>query len=132
MRSRRSRRIRRRCALADRHRGDERQNRQHAVRRVTGSGQGTPPVQGRHGGVRGLNGPECTSSARRRSQEGGEATPLSRKEGSAKGEAIYSVCSFHCPDPEEHTSELQSLMRISYAVFCLKKKTINTDKNTPI
>src|SRR3546814_9186314 len=26
---------------------------------------------------------------------------------------------------EEHTSELQSLMRISYAVFCLKKKQIN-------
>src|SRR3546814_981030 len=32
---------------------------------------------------------------------------------------------------EEHTSELQSLMRISYAVFCLKKKkTKNTDPNT--
>src|SRR3546814_6106878 len=27
---------------------------------------------------------------------------------------------------EEHTSELQSLMRISYAVFCLKKKTAKT------
>src|SRR3546814_4128193 len=27
---------------------------------------------------------------------------------------------------EEHTSELQSLMRISYAVFCLKKKNKNT------
>src|SRR3546814_10217463 len=27
---------------------------------------------------------------------------------------------------EEHTSELQSLMRISYAVFCLKKKQRNT------
>src|SRR3546814_10396811 len=27
---------------------------------------------------------------------------------------------------EEHTSELQSLMRISYAVFCLKKKNIYT------
>src|SRR3546814_1275887 len=27
---------------------------------------------------------------------------------------------------EEHTSELQSLMRISYAVFCLKKKTADT------
>src|SRR3546814_5584612 len=27
---------------------------------------------------------------------------------------------------EEHTSELQSLMRISYAVFCLKKKKHNT------
>src|SRR3546814_9391804 len=32
------------------------------------------------------------------------------------GEAIGS------PRSEEHTSELQSLMRISYAVFCLKKK----------
>src|SRR3546814_10862776 len=39
---------------------------------------------------------------------------------------------------EEHTSELQSLMRISYAVFCLKKKTtldrkhkeINTSRST--
>src|SRR3546814_10127953 len=30
---------------------------------------------------------------------------------------------------EEHTSELQSLMRISYAVFCLKKKN-RTQKNT--
>src|SRR3546814_13018723 len=28
-----------------------------------------------------------------------------------------------CSRSEEHTSELQSLMRISYAVFCLKKKT---------
>src|SRR3546814_6061418 len=28
---------------------------------------------------------------------------------------------------EEHTSELQSLMRISYAVFCLKKKKKNKD-----
>src|SRR3546814_4101668 len=31
---------------------------------------------------------------------------------------------------EEHTSELQSLMRISYAVFCLKKKTTNTPHDT--
>src|SRR3546814_1516904 len=31
---------------------------------------------------------------------------------------------------EEHTSELQSLMRISYAVFCLKKKTIRQTKTT--
>src|SRR3546814_2463252 len=30
---------------------------------------------------------------------------------------------------EEHTSELQSLMRISYAVFCLKKKTNIRTKN---
>src|SRR3546814_9034442 len=31
---------------------------------------------------------------------------------------------------EEHTSELQSLMRISYAVFCLKKKKQNTPTHT--
>src|SRR3546814_4646640 len=30
---------------------------------------------------------------------------------------------------EEHTSELQSLMRISYAVFCLKKKKINKNNH---
>src|SRR3546814_9243429 len=32
----------------------------------------------------------------------------------------------HHSRSEEHTSELQSLMRISYAVFCLKKKNKNT------
>src|SRR3546814_1549189 len=33
---------------------------------------------------------------------------------------------------EEHTSELQSLMRISYAVFCLKKKKNKTTNNAHI
>src|SRR3546814_7156124 len=33
---------------------------------------------------------------------------------------------------EEHTSELQSLMRISYAVFCLKKKKQEINQNTKI
>src|SRR3546814_2155884 len=33
------------------------------------------------------------------------------------------------PRSEEHTSELQSLMRISYAVFCLKKKKIQRTNN---
>src|SRR3546814_8365095 len=37
-----------------------------------------------------------------------------------------------CARSEEHTSELQSLMRISYAVFCLKKKkNHNNTLNTP-
>src|SRR3546814_7417280 len=35
-----------------------------------------------------------------------------------------------CSRSEEHTSELQSLMRISYAVFCLKKKKKNNTNNT--
>src|SRR3546814_2954405 len=33
---------------------------------------------------------------------------------------------------EEHTSELQSLMRISYSVFCLKKKKQKSEIHTPI
>src|SRR3546814_6580485 len=33
---------------------------------------------------------------------------------------------------EEHTSELQSLMRTSYAVFCLKKKNTHTEHNNII
>src|SRR3546814_2271542 len=34
----------------------------------------------------------------------------------------FGVSRSSAPRSEEHTSELQSLMRISYAVFCLKKK----------
>src|SRR3546814_2239112 len=44
-----------------------------------------------------------------------EPTPPSRWEG-----VPNILCT---PRSEEHTSELPSLMRISYAVFCLKKKT---------
>src|SRR3546814_6364942 len=40
--------------------------------------------------------------------------------------AKISAWSYYSPRSEEHTSELQSLMRISYAVFCLKKKTHKT------
>src|SRR3546814_7520410 len=36
------------------------------------------------------------------------------------------------PRSEEHTSELQSLMRISYAVFCLKKKKIYREEPTSL
>src|SRR3546814_13680068 len=36
-----------------------------------------------------------------------------------------------CNRSEEHTSELQSLMRISYAVFCLKKKKTETTEQQP-
>src|SRR3546814_2056500 len=40
--------------------------------------------------------------------------------------AILAVRAVIALRSEEHTSELQSLMRISYAVFCLKKKKTNT------
>src|SRR3546814_3284180 len=41
------------------------------------------------------------------------------------GNSTFQLCNTSANNPrsEEHTSELQSLMRISYAVFCLKKKT---------
>src|SRR3546814_3459033 len=47
-------------------------------------------------------------------RKGGE-TRLIAKRGRIAAETVQ-------PRSEEHTSELQSLMRISYAVFCLKKK----------
>src|SRR3546814_9886174 len=42
------------------------------------------------------------------------------------GKRTMKVCIYQTQRSEEHTSELQSLMRISYAVFCLKKKTQQT------
>src|SRR3546814_1496000 len=44
--------------------------------------------------------------------------------GHVRGRMRTAACQHHATDKrsEEHTSELQSLMRISYAVFCLKKK----------
>src|SRR3546814_2598449 len=52
-----------------------------------------------------------------------------------RGPAKRCSCSprYPCwPRSEEHTSELQSLMRISYAVFCLKKKKKRTTNNIDI
>src|SRR3546814_4523475 len=47
--------------------------------------------------------------------------------GNRLGEACGDLVAVEARS-EEHTSELQSLMRISYAVFCLKKKTSNRSK----
>src|SRR3546814_8065474 len=54
---------------------------------------------------------------------GGLAVPV-------QGEVTAIVLDQHDQRSEEHTSELQSLMRISYAVFCLKKKTMTTNDPT--
>src|SRR3546814_4394018 len=54
------------------------------------------------------------------------ADPVSRRLGRNCALAASSVAS-EAARSEEHTSELQSLMRISYAVFCLKKKNSNHD-----
>src|SRR3546814_4988243 len=64
--------------------------------------------------------------------------PERTMEGKARGRRVGAIGTFiggRFPGrSEEHTSELQSLMRISYAVFCLKKKQNRTHsrKNTVI
>src|SRR3546814_6628310 len=57
---------------------------------------------------------------------------VEKKQSSLRGRTIINLFfenSTRTRRSEEHTSELQYLMRISYAVFCLKKKN-NTNKQT--
>src|SRR3546814_1426933 len=51
-------------------------------------------------------------------------------EALATGRRPGDGVALHVGRSEEHTSELQSLMRISYAVFCLKKKTYKSPHQT--
>src|SRR3546814_9250649 len=54
----------------------------------------------------------------------GEPTGVQSAFGEVLGDAFDETSLSQGLRSEEHTSELQSLMRISYAVFCLKKKKI--------
>src|SRR3546814_4427365 len=78
-----------------------------------------------------LSGAGAAAKGGRFNREGVEALYLSLDEVTALRE--YQQTSPFLPPctmrSEEHTSELQSLMRISYAVFCLKKKKTK-QKNT--
>src|SRR3546814_3659874 len=58
---------------------------------------------------------------------GGDAPPGRRAAHGDTGRLRERGLPQPSPRSEEHTSELQSLMRISYAVFCLKKKNNNTE-----
>src|SRR3546814_10739890 len=53
---------------------------------------------------------------------------VDRQDGAAM--RVAGAVAFAEQKSEEHTSELQSLMRISYAVFCLKKKKKKNNKHT--
>src|SRR3546814_9464804 len=67
-----------------------------------------------------------------RDRAGQARRPHSRAPGRRPAGGAHGLCGRRAgglvtPRSEEHTSELQSLMRISYAVFCLKKnKTSNS------
>src|SRR3546814_3645620 len=76
----------------------------------------------------------CRSRSRTRACRGSESSSYSvnvEYSKEAKAGVEQGPASFHrrCRS-EEHTSELQSLMRNSYAVFCLKKKRTNNNNIT--
>src|SRR3546814_2871267 len=78
----------------------------------------SPGIRVRHGGGRAMHdGNELANASVTDGDEPIDTELLARTEA-----ALLTL-----PRSEEHTSELQSLMRISYAVFCLKKKN-NTNK----
>src|SRR3546814_10334727 len=88
----------------------------------------------RRGAVRGRS----IRSDHRRARHGRPGSgryPL--RDEAVSGSGPYRAVQVPAPAPrgrsrrtEEHTSELQSLMRISYAVFCLKKKKTTTQTTT--
>src|SRR3546814_9221964 len=87
-----------------------------------GGAGGSKPVRARHRNAERCPVWRCPCSAGRRAREG---RCTARKPRVAQGDCFRQDGDARS---EEHTSELQSLMRISYAVFCLKKKN-NTKIN---
>src|SRR3546814_5594975 len=73
-----------------------------------------------HGAVEGVAAPESANNAA--AQTAFIPTLTLGIPGSATMALFLGALMIHGIRSEEHTSELQSLMRISYAVFCLKKK----------
>src|SRR3546814_5679055 len=82
-------------------------------RAVVGAGFGVGPGQGQSG--QGGERARDEGEARDHGLESGRPRQGQPRKDDPRGRGDRS---------EEHTSELQSLMRISYAAFCLKKKTV--------
>src|SRR3546814_1551382 len=74
--------------------------------------------------VHGAHGPTCLSTGRHCSAGSGPRTGVHTHVTRTRGRHLHRKIAFEPKTlrSEEHTSELQSLMRNSYAVFCLKKK----------
>src|SRR3546814_5994808 len=80
---------------------------------------GAVPSAGIVTGIGRISGRECVVVCNDATVKGGTYYPLTVKKHLRAQEIAREN---GLPRSEEHTSELQSLMRISYAVFCLKKK----------
>src|SRR3546814_1350171 len=94
---------------------------EHVVAEDAGAGAGAADVHAARVALADQLG--CRGAA----DDGGDAQLVAAGEENAGGGLeLAQVLVALAVRSEEHTSELQSLMRISYAVFCLKKKT-NTD-----
>src|SRR3546814_7919179 len=88
------------------------------------------PLGDRHGRHAGARGEEpALRHPRRRAVARAERQPAFRLACSTRIIAAPSCRHHGAARSEEHTSELQSLMRISYAVFCLKKKKKHKEQN---
>src|SRR3546814_6766645 len=96
---------------------------------------GDDRLQRRHGERRHLLSADREEASARPGNRDGEPPPLRlsgrqrRREPAQPGGGLSRPRAFRS---EEHTSELQSLMRISYAVFCLKKKRENQNTEQKI
>src|SRR3546814_5683899 len=88
------------------------------VHPADGLASGRRPYIGTGGRLRSASARSRTSAARGADRPVRPAQPAAARAGAPDPKASGMSRS------EEHTSELQSLMRISYAVFCLKKKNI--------
>src|SRR3546814_2355181 len=84
-------------------------------------GRARTGVRGSQCGARGRGGRDHVGNARSHGRLPEDPPPVRRSDRQLPGVAASRS--------EEHTSELQSLMRISYAVFCLKKKKTKSIHN---
>src|SRR3546814_3139058 len=76
--------------------------------------------------------PVDAAASRKLTNERGDTEVLMSRPRPNQLIPVKSKSAFGSARSEEHTSELQSLMRISYAVFCLKKKKYKAADDIPI
>src|SRR3546814_5800297 len=105
--------------------------RPHEARRVGRPGIAQSQARAQHQQRNHGQQPKLAVLARLQHGSDGSRATCRKTVAAASPEIVTGSCPFDNPRSEEHTSELQSLMRISSAVFCLKtKKTTHCDIDT--